>query len=77
MNSRLRQAGRPVRSLASLLDEGGLQLRQLREQTGEAIAALNKVTVYISRLEVKYEAVSQRLLHEYGFYPDLELDNGF
>ncbi|MCG7334081.1 chromosome segregation protein SMC [Sporosarcina sp. ACRSM] len=59
--------------LAGLLDEGGMQLRQLREKAGEAVAALNTVTVYISRLEVKYEAVLQRLLHDYGLYPDLEL----
>lgn len=63
--------------LAGLLDEGGLQLRQLREKTGEAIAVLNEVTVFISRLEVKYEAVLQRLLHDYGLYPDLGVVEDF
>ena len=63
--------------LAGRLDEGGLQLRKLREETGEAVAALNTVTVLISRLEVKYEAILQRLLTEYGLYPNLEITEDF
>ncbi|MFJ7933111.1 chromosome segregation protein SMC [Sporosarcina sp. NPDC096371] len=63
--------GRETRSvLSSQLEEKALHLRQLREQSGEAVSVLNGLSVEISRLEVKYEAVTQRLLSDYGLYPD-------
>lgn len=52
------------------LEENSTLLRQLRESSGKAISALNALSVVVSRLEVKYEAITQRLLDEYGLYPN-------
>ena len=52
------------------LEENATLLRQLRESSGKAIAALNALSVVVSRLEVKYEAVTERLLDDYGLYPN-------
>ena len=53
-----------------LIDEKATLLRTLRESAEKLIARLNVVTVGLSRLEVKYEAITYRLLNEYGLYPD-------
>ncbi|NYF24198.1 chromosome segregation protein SMC [Sporosarcina sp. JAI121] len=64
-------ASRKTRTdLAALLEEKSTLLRELRGSAGQVISALNAVSVSLSRLEVKYEAVTQRLLEEYGLYPD-------
>ncbi|WP_318615458.1 chromosome segregation protein SMC [Sporosarcina sp. YIM B06819] len=63
--------GRETRAeLSTQLEGKGMLLRQLREHSGEVISALNGLSVIISRLEVKYEAITQRLLDDYGLYPD-------
>ena len=56
--------------LLNFIAEKEILLRTLREDTDKSIAGLNVVTVGMSRLEVKYEAVTQRLLNEYGLFPD-------
>ena len=67
-------AGRETRlALAGRFEDNSQLLQKLRGSAGEAISALNAVTVSVSRLEVKYEAVTQRLLEEYGLYPDSTL----
>ena len=44
--------------LADLLEEKSASLQKLRGSTGETISALNAVSIALSRLEVKYEAVT-------------------
>ncbi|WP_203246197.1 chromosome segregation protein SMC [Sporosarcina beigongshangi] len=56
--------------LSDQLEGQSALLRQLRESSGKAIATLNTLSVDVSRLEVKYEAVTQRLLDDYGLYPN-------
>ncbi|WP_342538752.1 chromosome segregation protein SMC [Sporosarcina sp. FSL K6-1540] len=56
--------------LANLLEEKSATLQKLRASTGETISALNAVSIVLSRLEVKYEAVTQQLLTEYGLFAD-------
>ncbi len=64
-------AGRETRTERSFqLEKKALLLRKLRGSSGDTISTLNAVSVSVSRLEVKYEAVTQRLLDEYGLYPD-------
>lgn len=63
--------------LSRQLEEKGSVLRQLREMAGQAVSALNAVNVDLSRLEVKYEGVVQRLLDEYGLYPEGEFVQDF
>ncbi|WP_342509405.1 chromosome segregation protein SMC [Sporosarcina sp. FSL K6-2383] len=63
--------------LSDQLEEQSALLRQLRESSGKAIAALNTLSVDVSRLEVKYEAVTQRLLDDYGLYPSGIIPNDF
>ena len=46
--------------LANLLEEKSASLQKLRGSTGETISALNAVSIVLSRLEVKYEAVTQQ-----------------
>ncbi|MFS0574256.1 chromosome segregation protein SMC [Sporosarcina sp. 179-K 3D1 HS] len=58
-------------SLSKQLDQKGTELRQLRDKAGQAVSALNAVNVALSRLEVKYEGVTQRLLDDYGLYPEV------
>jgi chromosome segregation protein len=70
--------GRKSRAeLAALLEEKSELLRKLRVNAGDAIATLNAVSVSLSRLEVKYEAVTQRLLDDYGLYPDRIIADDF
>ena len=56
--------------LADLLEEKSASLQNLRGSTGETITALNAVSIALSRLEVKCEAVTQQLLTEYGLFAD-------
>ncbi|AOV08294.1 chromosome segregation protein SMC [Sporosarcina ureilytica] len=48
-------------------------LRQLRENAEKLNAKLHEHTIELSRLEVTYETITQRLFHEYGLRPDDEL----
>ncbi|MFD1928731.1 chromosome segregation protein SMC [Sporosarcina siberiensis] len=56
--------------LVQYVDEKELLLKTLREKSAVIVSQLNKLTVEKSRLEVKYEAVTGRLLNEYGLHPD-------
>jgi chromosome segregation protein len=63
--------GREKRThLITDIDSNNNQLRKHRESVEGVTASLNEVNVGMSRLEVQYEAVTQRLLNEYGLYPD-------
>ena len=48
-------------------------LRKLRVDVEKISSKHNNVTIELSRLEVTYEAVTQKLLNEYGLRPDFEL----
>lgn len=65
--------------IADNLDEQEYSLKQLRIDEGKAVSALNEINVTVSRLEVKYESITNRLLDEYGLYPDFssEIENNF
>ncbi|BAQ10486.1 chromosome partition protein smc [Bacillus sp. OxB-1] len=63
--------------LSQQLEEKGAELRQLRDQAGQAVSALNTINVALSRLEVKYEGVTQRLLDDYGLYPEADFTADF
>lgn len=52
-------------------------LRNLRVEESQAVSKLNELNITMSRLEVKYEAITNRLLDEYGLYPDFENDINF
>ena len=54
----------------SSLDKLVELLGTIRANADRTIAGLNTVTVDLSRLEVKYEAITNRLLNEYGLFPD-------
>ncbi|MBE1553492.1 chromosome segregation protein SMC [Sporosarcina limicola] len=71
----LRRETRTV--LASRLEEKSSFLRKLRESAGEAVSTLNTVNVSVSRLEVKYEAITQRLVNDYGLYADMIIADHF
>ncbi|WP_342512633.1 chromosome segregation protein SMC [Sporosarcina sp. FSL K6-1522] len=72
------EQGREQRKeLAENMDKMVTSLRQLRNRASEANTALNAVTVSISRLEVRYEAITERLLDDYGLYPDTDIAADF
>lgn len=52
-------------------------LKGLRIDEGTAVSSLNEINIAASRLEVKYEAITNRLLDEYGLYPDFEAEGDF
>ncbi|QTD42353.1 chromosome segregation protein SMC [Sporosarcina sp. Te-1] len=58
--------------LAERLLEKEDSLKKLRAESDRLIAMLNDLHVVLSRLEVKYESVTSRLLDEYGLFPDME-----
>lgn len=69
--------GKKRAELAALLEEKSTLLRNLRASAGDVISTLNALSVSLSRLEVKYDAVTQRLLDEYGLYPNMDLADDF
>ena len=54
------------------LEEKEEILRNLRLNVEKMNVKHNNVTIELSRLEVKYEAISGRLLNEYGLRPDFQ-----
>ncbi|MHA6258680.1 chromosome segregation protein SMC [Sporosarcina sp. CAU 1771] len=56
--------------LVKSTEEKVVKLRNIREAMDKSNRALNEVTVGLSRLEVKFESITSRLLNEYGLYPD-------
>lgn len=48
-------------------------LRKLRLNADEVNTKYNKVTIELSRHEVSYEAITQKLLNEYGLRPDFNM----
>ncbi|MGN7386845.1 chromosome segregation protein SMC [Sporosarcina sp. SAFN-015] len=63
--------------LATVLEEQEDLLKRLRLEEGKAVSSLNEINVAASRLEVKYESVTNRLLDDYGLYPDFESESDF
>ncbi|WP_252503632.1 chromosome segregation protein SMC [Sporosarcina sp. Marseille-Q4943] len=63
--------------VASELEKQEEILKSLRHDEGKAVSSLNEINVAVSRLEVKYEAITNRLLDEYGLYPDFESESDF
>ena len=63
--------------LAASLDLKEELLRGLRIEESQVVSELNEININISRLEVKYESITNRLLDEYGLYPDFESDTTF
>ena len=59
------------------LDDNTSQLKELRQAVDKAVARLHSTNVGMSRLEVKYEAVTTRLLNEYGLKPSFEMLEDF
>ncbi|KXH79954.1 chromosome segregation protein SMC [Sporosarcina sp. HYO08] len=59
--------------LKKTLDEQNIKLRHFRGKAETVLHVLNTITVATSRLEVKYEAVTEQLLSDYGLFPDAEL----
>lgn len=55
------------------IEEQANVLRQHREKAEKVTAQHNEVTIELSRLEVTYEAITQKLLNEYGLRPDFQL----
>ncbi|WP_438317524.1 chromosome segregation protein SMC [Sporosarcina sp. FA9] len=66
-NSRIKRL-----ELVQYVDEKEQLLKTLREKSAVIVSQLNQLTVEKSRLEVKYEAVTGRLLNEYGLHPDFD-----
>ncbi|GKV55620.1 chromosome partition protein Smc [Sporosarcina sp. NCCP-2222] len=58
--------------LAETLQEKEETLKKLRAESDRLVKLLNDLNVVLSRLEVKYESVTSRLLDEYGLFPDME-----
>ena len=58
--------------IASALETQENLLKHLRLDEGKAVSSLNEINVAASRLEVRYESITNRLLDEYGLYPDFE-----
>lgn len=56
--------------LVKVIEEKVDILKKLRESIQHSSDRLNGVTVSLSRLEVKYDSVTSRLLNDYGLYPD-------
>ncbi|WP_172369717.1 chromosome segregation protein SMC [Sporosarcina jiandibaonis] len=54
------------------IEEKEVALRNLRSDVEKMNVKHNNVTIELSRLEVKYEAISGRLLNEYGLRPDFQ-----
>ncbi len=63
--------------IATALEKQEDLLKGLRSDEGKAVSSLNEINVAVSRLEVKYEAITNRLLDEYGLYPDFEAEDDF
>lgn len=55
------------------IEEKEVFLRQHRDQAEKVNRQHNEVTIELSRLEVTYEAITQKLLNEYGLRPDFQL----
>lgn len=55
------------------IDEKEDSLRKLRGKAEKVSSAHHKETVGFSRLEITYEAITERLLSEYGLRPDFDL----
>lgn len=58
--------------ISGLLLQQEEHLKDLRHEEAELVSSLNALHVALSRLEVKYETVTNRLLDEYGLYPDFD-----
>lgn len=72
------QEKRALRSTyASELAENEIALRHLRDDARKQTAALNELSVSASKVEVKYEALCDRLLDEYGLYPDFKVPDSY
>lgn len=54
-----------------------LKMKALQEKETQLTGKLNDYHVQISRLEVKFESTNERLLEEYGLYPDFEIRDEF
>nr|WP_285851888.1 chromosome segregation protein SMC [Sporosarcina luteola] len=63
--------------IASALEKQAELLKNIRNDEGKAVSSLNEINVAVSRLEVKYESITNRLLDEYGLYPDFESGSDF
>ncbi|MFC5603034.1 chromosome segregation protein SMC [Sporosarcina koreensis] len=63
--------------IASVLEKQEELLKRLRLDEGKAVSSLNEINVAVSRLEVKYESITNRLLDEYGLYPDFDASSDF
>jgi len=60
-------------NLSAEIVEKEMLLKKTRSLRDEVSAQYNKVTVSLSRMEVNYEAIIQRLYNEYGLNPDTDL----
>ncbi|MBB4823960.1 chromosome segregation protein [Sporosarcina luteola] len=60
-------------SLAERQREQEESLKKLRAESDGLVKVVNDLHVVLSRLEVKYEAITSRLLDDYGLFPDEEL----
>ena len=58
---------------ATSISEKERLLQELRLDVDEVNTKYNKVTIELSRLEVSYEAITQKLLNEYGLRPDFNM----
>lgn len=63
--------------IATALEKQEDLLKLLRVDEGKAVSSLNEINVAVSRLEVKYESITSRLLDEYGLYPDFDARSDF
>nr|WP_255723337.1 chromosome segregation protein SMC [Sporosarcina sp. ACRSL] len=63
--------------IADALEKQEEILKSLRLEEGKAVSSLNEINVAVSRLEVKYESITNRLLDEYGLYPDFDSNYDF
>ncbi|MDW0111809.1 chromosome segregation protein SMC [Sporosarcina saromensis] len=58
--------------ISGLLLQQEEHLKDLRYEEAELVSSLNALHIALSRLEVKYETITNRLLDEYGLYPDFD-----
>ena len=61
-----------AKQATSISKKEGL-LRELRLDVDGVNTKYNKVTIELSRFEVSYEAITQKLLNEYGLRPDFNM----
>lgn len=63
--------------LANDLNVKDEQLKALRVEESQTVSSMNEINITMSRLEVKFESITTRLLDEYGLYPDFNSESEF